>query len=673
MKKIYLVMSAVVLFALYGCSNDGMTDTYWRDDKTGEWLIGFTENKVIYDCKVWEILSQADGEDASTIMAGNGGVRLVVKMGKDEDGRRIITVGDTQAECSLIDGAYLPDYPEKDDIDTLADNNYREGDSVTIVGWMKPLNPVVAWFLDATDEVKLSDDEVVAEIISIYNGQELSFKAPMDAEGHFMLRVPIENTMPIYLKSRRGETMILAEPNETYFVMIDPVKDKKLFMGKNARLQNEINAHYLGVSFHSGSELKEKGGKEDFLRFVKQETDEDLQELDEMCRQHPTLSERYKTYYTNKILTIKAWSLMQCSFLMPGNRVPEAYLKAVEEEYVQKMHEPFTMMGYDYSHFCVDYYQNLETEVRNRNVWQLQWIMDRAEKDGVLKLSAQDREAIKQYDLAYPAYWEKRESTPDSLQGVLDDEFDKNGFVKTIKEITSRKGYQDYAERQFAMRDMEQTVKEMEVRGWSRNAQDLYLCHSLCHYIDWSRNPLHKDMLYFVHSTIQIEAAKNVIHAMNDKYKEIANRKIDSNILKSSDVVKGMTDGEKMLQKMIEPYKGKFILIDVWGTWCVPCKEGLSHSQEEYERLKDYDIVYMYLANTSPEESWKNVIREYNVTGKNVAHYNLPDQQEQAVESYIGVHGYPTYKLVDPKGNLHDLSFPLNVDEVEDMMKRMLK
>jgi len=103
------------------------------------------------------------------------------------------------------------------------------------------------------------------------------------------------------------------------------------------------------------------------------------------------------------------------------------------------------------------------------------------------------------------------------------------------------------------------------------------------------------------------------------------------------------------------------------------CKVWEIFSQEEYERLKDYDIVYMYLANTSPEESWKNVIREYNVTGKNVAHYNLPDQQEQAVESYIGVHGYPTYKLVDPKGNLHDLSFPLNVDEVEDMMKRMLK
>ena len=673
MKKLTLFFLVMMLFVLCGCNGNIITDTYWRNDKTGEWFIGLTENKVIYDCKVWNITSQTDKEDAYTIEAENEGVKLLVHMSKVEAGKRTITIDGKEAECSIIDGTCLPDYPEKDAIDTIANNNYCEGDSVTIVGWMKPLNPIVAWLLDVADEVKLSDDEVVAEMSSIYNGQELSFKAPVDAEGHFMLRVPIENTMLLYLKSRRGETMILAEPNETYFVMIDPMKDKKLFMGKKARLQNEICAHYLGVPFHSDSELKEKGGKEDILRFIKKETDEELQKLEEMCRQHPTLSERYKTYQTNKILAINADALMRCRFLMPGYRVPEAFLKAVEEDYVQKMQEPFTMMGYDFSNFCVGYYQNLETEVCNRNVGQLQWIMDRAEEDGIIKLSAQDREAIKQCDLAYPAYWEKRKNTPDSLQKVLDDEFSKNGFMKTINEITSRKGYQDYAERQFAMRDMEQMVKEMEERGWSKNAQDLYLSHCLCHYIDWSRNPLDKEMLSFAHSTIQIEAAKTVILAMNDKYKEIANRKIDSHILKSNDVVKGMTDGEKMLKKMIEPYKGKFVLIDVWGTWCVPCKEGLSHSQEEYERLKAYNIVYLYLANTSPEKSWKNVIREYNVMGKNVAHYNLPDEQQKAVEAYIGVHGYPTYKLVDTKGNLHDLNFPLNFDEVEEQIKRLSK
>ena len=38
----------------------GITDTYWRNESTGDWLIGFTPECVIYDGKFWDILSQTD-------------------------------------------------------------------------------------------------------------------------------------------------------------------------------------------------------------------------------------------------------------------------------------------------------------------------------------------------------------------------------------------------------------------------------------------------------------------------------------------------------------------------------------------------------------------------------------------------------------------------------------
>jgi hypothetical protein len=36
--------------------------------------------------------------------------------------------------------------------------------------------------------------------------------------------------------------------------------------------------------------------------------------------------------------------------------------------------------------------------------------------------------------------------------------------------------------------------------------------------------------------------------------------------IKSSDDVANMSDGEKILRKLIEPYKGKLVLMDIWGT-----------------------------------------------------------------------------------------------------------
>ena len=117
-----------------------------------------------------------------------------------------------------------------------------------------------------------------------------------------------------------------------------------------------------------------------------------------------------------------------------------------------------------------------------------------------------------------------------------------------------------------------------------------------------------------------------------------------------------MSDGEKILRKLIEPYKGKIILLDIWGTWCGPCKAALAESQEEYERLKEFDLVYLYLCNGSSDESWKNVIKEYDVTGENVVHYNLPQAQQSAIEHFLNVRAFPTYKLIDRDGTILEVN-----------------
>ena len=181
-------------------------------------------------------------------------------------------------------------------------------------------------------------------------------------------------------------------------------------------------------------------------------------------------------------------------------------------------------------------------------------------------------------------------------------------------------------------------------------------------------------MIQFVEENVKMPAAKAFLKAQQEKLLTLKQSTLSyAASIKSAEDLANMTDGEKIMRKILEPYKGKLVLLDVWGTWCSPCKQNLSHSQEEYERLKDYDIVYLYLANRSSDEAWKNVIKQYNVTGESVVHYNLPEDQQQAIENYIGVSGYPTYKLFDREGNLLDLkinSFNL-LNDLEQLLKKL--
>ena len=527
---------------------------------------------------------------------------------------------------------------------------------------------------ELSSDVKNGKEVTVNMMANIMTDEVQSFTAPIDGVGHFTLRMPIANTTSFFLDYGKQSVNVVAEPNETYFLTIDESQGKVLFMGKNARLQNEVNAHPIWPRSYGMEKLREIGDVMAILDTVTTQTKEKMQELNNVCCEHPTLSKRYHTYYRNKILINDAYHLTQGMFLAKNDEVLEKCNKVVNENYWKQLAEPYTMDALGFTHFFNDYsYRSIQLKIQSKIDNKLKWIMDWAEKDGIISLSDKDKEAIRLYDEAYPAYYEKWENAPDSLRKAINEEFEKNDFMADVKEITSREGYEEYANTKFLMRNLEYLQAEMNAEGWTQTMQDIFLSRLFCHTLRDTCKPLGKVVIDFADKHIHTPAALSAVHALNDKYEQLSNFMLDNeDNFKSNDIVKGMSDGKKIFQKIIEPYKGKIILVDIWGTWCGPCKAQLSHSQEEYERLKDFDIVYLYLANSSPEEAWKNVIKENNVMGKNVVHYNLPAEQQKAVEEYFKVKAFPTNIVIDRDGTLHKiLDFPLNLDALVKLLEKM--
>ncbi len=143
-------------------------------------------------------------------------------------------------------------------------------------------------------------------------------------------------------------------------------------------------------------------------------------------------------------------------------------------------------------------------------------------------------------------------------------------------------------------------------------------------------------------------------------YTELSGQSMEhAESLKNTNHLSNAKSADSLWLKLIRPYKGKIIYVDFWGTWCGPCKREMEYAADLKKQFIGKDVVFMYLANNSPENSWKNVINDYSLTGENVVHYRLPAEQQTMIEQRFGINAFPTYMIVDRNGNIVDKAPPV--------------
>ena len=113
---------------------------------------------------------------------------------------------------------------------------------------------------------------------------------------------------------------------------------------------------------------------------------------------------------------------------------------------------------------------------------------------------------------------------------------------------------------------------------------------------------------------------------------------------------------EKILQTILDKYKGKTVLIDVWATWCGPCRAGHQALKPMKEEMKGKNVQFVYITSpTSPLDTWQEMIKD--IDGD---HYYLTKEQYLYVLEKYESQGIPTYVVYDAKGNqtYKEIGFP---------------
>ena len=95
-------------------------------------------------------------------------------------------------------------------------------------------------------------------------------------------------------------------------------------------------------------------------------------------------------------------------------------------------------------------------------------------------------------------------------------------------------------------------------------------------------------------------------------------------------------------------FKGKYILLDFWGTWCVPCIEGIPELKALNAKFKDrLIIVSIALERPSDRDKWLRMIAKYGMTwpqGIDLA------GGKEGVNGLYNIWEYPTMLLADSQG-----------------------
>lgn len=125
------------------------------------------------------------------------------------------------------------------------------------------------------------------------------------------------------------------------------------------------------------------------------------------------------------------------------------------------------------------------------------------------------------------------------------------------------------------------------------------------------------------------------------------------------------TDGNEF---SLTSFKGNLVYVDVWATWCGPCKAEIPSLQKLEADYHGKDITFMSVSVDTDKEAWEKMVADKELGGVQL----WADGWSKITKDYA-IFGIPRFMLFDAEGNVVSTNAPRpSSDEIRELLEANL-